>query len=68
MAATLQRRKEPLDRLKESEASPGSQGYAGAHPDDVQRSRMNPATIAAKVTENMQIYLAMVVNTRHMLL
>uniref|UniRef100_A0AAZ3R7K1 MTSS1-like protein n=1 Tax=Oncorhynchus tshawytscha TaxID=74940 RepID=A0AAZ3R7K1_ONCTS len=46
LAATLQRRKEPLDRLKESEASPGSQGYAGAHPDDVQRSRMTPATIA----------------------
>uniref|UniRef100_A0A8C7D0Z4 MTSS I-BAR domain containing 2b n=1 Tax=Oncorhynchus kisutch TaxID=8019 RepID=A0A8C7D0Z4_ONCKI len=59
LAATLQRRKEPLDRLKESEASPGSQGYAGAHPDDVQRSRMTPATIAAKVTEKMQIYLAM---------
>uniref|UniRef100_A0A673W4J3 MTSS I-BAR domain containing 2b n=1 Tax=Salmo trutta TaxID=8032 RepID=A0A673W4J3_SALTR len=46
LAATLQRRKEPLDRLRESEASPGSQGYAGAHPDDVQRSRMTPATIA----------------------
>uniref|UniRef100_A0A673WFA3 MTSS I-BAR domain containing 2b n=1 Tax=Salmo trutta TaxID=8032 RepID=A0A673WFA3_SALTR len=53
LAATLQRRKEPLDRLKESEASPGSQGYAGAHPDDVQRSRMNPATIAAKHGEEV---------------
>uniref|UniRef100_A0A4W5JVW9 MTSS I-BAR domain containing 2b n=1 Tax=Hucho hucho TaxID=62062 RepID=A0A4W5JVW9_9TELE len=40
LAATLQRRKEPLDRLRESEASPGSQGYAGAHPDE--RSRMTP--------------------------
>ncbi|TKS70314.1 MTSS1-like protein [Collichthys lucidus] len=48
-AAAVQRRKEPLDRLRENEASPGSQGYAGpSHPDDVQRSRMNPATIAAK--------------------
>uniref|UniRef100_A0A8C8FDC9 MTSS1-like protein n=1 Tax=Oncorhynchus tshawytscha TaxID=74940 RepID=A0A8C8FDC9_ONCTS len=46
LAATLQRRKEPLDRLRESEVSPGSQGYAGAHPDDVQRPRMTPATIA----------------------
>ncbi|XP_031665243.1 protein MTSS 2-like isoform X10 [Oncorhynchus kisutch] len=53
LAATLQRRKEPLDRLKESEASPGSQGYAGAHPDDVQRSRMTPATIAAKHGEEV---------------
>uniref|UniRef100_A0A4W5MG88 MTSS I-BAR domain containing 2b n=1 Tax=Hucho hucho TaxID=62062 RepID=A0A4W5MG88_9TELE len=46
LAATLQRRKEPLDRLRESEASPGSQGYAGAHQEDVQRPRMTPATIA----------------------
>uniref|UniRef100_A0A673W4D9 MTSS I-BAR domain containing 2b n=1 Tax=Salmo trutta TaxID=8032 RepID=A0A673W4D9_SALTR len=53
LAATLQRRKEPLDRLRESEASPGSQGYAGAHPDDVQRSRMTPATIAAKHGEEV---------------
>ncbi|XP_071013705.1 protein MTSS 2-like isoform X3 [Oncorhynchus clarkii lewisi] len=53
LAATLQRRKEPMDRLKESEASPGSQGYAGAHPDDVQRSRMTPATIAAKHGEEV---------------
>ncbi|XP_013982053.1 protein MTSS 2 isoform X5 [Salmo salar] len=53
LAATLQRRKEPLDRLRESEASPGSQGYAGAHPDDVQRSRMTAATIAAKHGEEV---------------
>ncbi|KAM9422981.1 protein MTSS 2 isoform 7-T7 [Salvelinus alpinus] len=53
LAATLQRRKEPLDRLRESEASPGSQGYAGAHPDDVQRPRMTPATIAAKHGEEV---------------
>lgn len=49
-AAPVQRRKEPLDRLRESEASPGSQSYAGpSHPDDGQRPRMTPATIAAKV-------------------
>uniref|UniRef100_A0A665WAW0 MTSS I-BAR domain containing 2 n=1 Tax=Echeneis naucrates TaxID=173247 RepID=A0A665WAW0_ECHNA len=46
-AAAVQRRKEPLDRLRENEASPGSQGYAGpSHPDDGQRPRMTPATIA----------------------
>ncbi|XP_064779600.1 protein MTSS 2-like isoform X1 [Oncorhynchus masou masou] len=53
LAATLQRRKEPLDRLRESEVSPGSQGYAGAHPDDVQRPRMTPATMAAKHGEEV---------------
>uniref|UniRef100_A0AAY5K6C9 IMD domain-containing protein n=1 Tax=Esox lucius TaxID=8010 RepID=A0AAY5K6C9_ESOLU len=46
LAATLQRRKEPLDRLRESEVSPSAQGYTGAHPDDGQRTRMTPATIA----------------------
>lgn len=49
-AAAVQRRKEPLDRLRENEASPSSQGYAGpSHTDDAQRSRMTPANIAAKV-------------------
>nr|XP_019935820.1 PREDICTED: MTSS1-like protein isoform X1 [Paralichthys olivaceus] len=53
-AAAVQRRKEPLDRLRESEASPGSQGYAGpSHPDDGQRARMTPATIAAKHGEEV---------------
>uniref|UniRef100_A0A671U489 MTSS I-BAR domain containing 2b n=1 Tax=Sparus aurata TaxID=8175 RepID=A0A671U489_SPAAU len=48
-AAAVQRRKEPLDRLRENEASPSSQGYVGpSHPDEAQRSRMNPATMAAK--------------------
>uniref|UniRef100_A0AAZ3PWI7 MTSS1-like protein n=1 Tax=Oncorhynchus tshawytscha TaxID=74940 RepID=A0AAZ3PWI7_ONCTS len=60
LAATLQRRKEPLDRLKESEASPGSQGYAGAHPDDVQRSRMTPATIHGEEVSPAASDLAMV--------
>ncbi|KAL1007131.1 hypothetical protein UPYG_G00082440 [Umbra pygmaea] len=53
LAATLQRRKEPLDRLRESEVSPGSQGYAGGHQDDGQRPRMTPATIAAKHGEEV---------------
>ncbi|XP_038556719.1 protein MTSS 2 isoform X3 [Micropterus salmoides] len=53
-AAAVQRRKEPLDRLRENEASPGSQGYAGpSQPDDAQRSRMTPATIAAKHGEEV---------------
>ncbi|XP_074523224.1 protein MTSS 2-like isoform X2 [Halichoeres trimaculatus] len=54
-AAAVQRRKEPLDRLRESEGSPSAQGYAGpsAHPDDPQRSRMTPATIAAKHGEEV---------------
>ncbi|GLD55611.1 MTSS1-like protein isoform X3 [Lates japonicus] len=53
-AAPVQRRKEPLDRLRENEASPGSQGYAGpSHPDDGQRPRMTPATIAAKHGEEV---------------
>uniref|UniRef100_W5LIT6 MTSS I-BAR domain containing 2 n=1 Tax=Astyanax mexicanus TaxID=7994 RepID=W5LIT6_ASTMX len=50
---TLQRRKEPLDRLRESEASPQSQGYAGVQPEDPQRPRMTPATIAAKHGEEV---------------
>ncbi|XP_026992806.1 protein MTSS 2 isoform X2 [Tachysurus fulvidraco] len=48
-ANTLQRRKE----TRESELSPQSQGYAGVHPDDPQRPRMNPATIAAKHGEEV---------------
>lgn len=55
-AAAVQRRREPLDRLRESEASPGSQGYAGpSHPDDGQRARMTPANIAAKVIVKLMI-------------
>ncbi|GAA6104578.1 protein MTSS 2 isoform X2 [Tachysurus ichikawai] len=48
-ANTLQRRKE----TRESELSPQSQGYAGMHPDDPQRPRMTPATIAAKHGEEV---------------
>ncbi|XP_037304380.2 protein MTSS 2 isoform X5 [Pungitius pungitius] len=53
-AAAVQRRKEPLDRLRENEMSPSSQGYTGpTHPDDAQRHRMTPATIAAKHGEEV---------------
>ncbi|XP_050970291.1 protein MTSS 2 isoform X1 [Labeo rohita] len=53
LASTLQRRKEPLDRLREAETSPQSQGYSGMHSEDPQRPRMNPATIAAKHGEDV---------------
>ncbi|KAJ3593393.1 hypothetical protein NHX12_005728 [Muraenolepis orangiensis] len=51
----VQRRKEPLDRLREQESSPGNQGYSpGPHLDpDGQRTRMHPATIAAKHGEEV---------------
>ncbi|XP_026793311.3 protein MTSS 2 isoform X4 [Pangasianodon hypophthalmus] len=48
-ANTLQRRKE----TRESESSPQSQGYTAVHPDDPQRPRMTPATIAAKHGEEV---------------
>ncbi|MFT7810491.1 MTSS1-like protein isoform X2 [Arapaima gigas] len=51
--STLQRRKEPLERLREPETSSGPQGYAGIHPEDSQRPRMSPATIAAKHGEEV---------------
>uniref|UniRef100_A0A3B4CGL0 IMD domain-containing protein n=1 Tax=Pygocentrus nattereri TaxID=42514 RepID=A0A3B4CGL0_PYGNA len=57
---TLQRRKEPLDRLRESEASPQSQGYAGVHPEDPQRPRMTPATIHGEEVSPAASDLAMV--------
>ncbi|XP_052416809.1 protein MTSS 2 isoform X2 [Carassius gibelio] len=53
LASTLQRRKEPLDRLREAETSPQSQGYSGMHSEDHQRPRMNPATTAAKHSEEV---------------
>uniref|UniRef100_A0A3P9MF72 IMD domain-containing protein n=1 Tax=Oryzias latipes TaxID=8090 RepID=A0A3P9MF72_ORYLA len=53
-AAPVQRRKEPVERPRDNEGSPGSQGYAGAaHPEDMQRPRMTPATIAAKHGEEV---------------
>nr|XP_055064558.1 protein MTSS 2 isoform X2 [Misgurnus anguillicaudatus] len=53
LANTLQRRKEPLDRLREAETSPQSQGYSGMHSEDQQRPRMTPASIAAKHGEEV---------------
>ncbi|KAJ8272104.1 hypothetical protein COCON_G00109630 [Conger conger] len=54
LVSTLQRRKEPLERLREPEASAGAQGYSGMHPEDPQqRHRMTPANIAAKHGEEI---------------
>ncbi|XP_064194088.1 protein MTSS 2 [Anguilla rostrata] len=54
LVSTLQRRKEPLERLREPEASAGAQGYSGMHPEDPQqRPRMTPASIAAKHGEEV---------------
>ncbi|KAJ0056344.1 hypothetical protein NL108_006456, partial [Boleophthalmus pectinirostris] len=48
-AVAVQRRKEPVDRLRESEGSPSAQGYAGpSHADDAQRARMGAAAVAGK--------------------
>lgn len=66
-AAAVQRRKEPLDRLRENEASPSSQGYAGpSHPDDGQRSRMTPANLAAKVKPTGQTIGHLQINERQL--
>nr|XP_015224029.1 PREDICTED: MTSS1-like protein isoform X8 [Lepisosteus oculatus] len=53
LVSTLQRRKEPIERLRESEQGPPPPGYAGLHPEDPQRTRMTPATIAAKHGEEV---------------
>ncbi|XP_015224024.2 protein MTSS 2 isoform X1 [Lepisosteus oculatus] len=53
LVSTLQRRKEPIERLRESEQGPPHPGYAGLHPEDPQRTRMTPATIAAKHGEEV---------------
>ncbi|XP_072321091.1 protein MTSS 2 isoform X2 [Eucyclogobius newberryi] len=48
-AAAVQRRKEPLDRLRESEGSPSAQAYAGpSHAEDAQRARMGAVAMASK--------------------
>lgn len=53
-AAAVQRRKEPVDRLRESEGSPSAQGYAGPpHADEAQRARMNAAAMAGKHGEEV---------------
>uniref|UniRef100_A0A8C9SUY3 MTSS I-BAR domain containing 2 n=1 Tax=Scleropages formosus TaxID=113540 RepID=A0A8C9SUY3_SCLFO len=56
---TLQRRKEPLERLREPETSSGVQGYAGTHSEDSQRPRMSPATIAAKVRRTADLAMVL---------
>uniref|UniRef100_A0A8C9W7P8 MTSS I-BAR domain containing 2 n=1 Tax=Scleropages formosus TaxID=113540 RepID=A0A8C9W7P8_SCLFO len=57
---TLQRRKEPLERLREPETSSGVQGYAGTHSEDSQRPRMSPATIHGEEVSPAASDLAMV--------
>uniref|UniRef100_A0A8C6SQ23 MTSS1-like protein n=1 Tax=Neogobius melanostomus TaxID=47308 RepID=A0A8C6SQ23_9GOBI len=53
-ATVVQRRKEPGDRLRESEGSPSAQGYAGpSHADEAQRARMNTAAMAGKHGEEV---------------
>ncbi|CAL8358064.1 unnamed protein product [Lota lota] len=56
LAATLQRRRESLDRMREPESpsSPqGYSGYSGLHPDEPQRSRTGAGAIAVKHGEPM---------------
>ncbi|XP_023674526.1 protein MTSS 2-like isoform X4 [Paramormyrops kingsleyae] len=53
MVTALQRKKDPLERLREQEAPSGAQGYAGIHPEDSHRHRMTPASIAAKHGEEV---------------
>ncbi|XP_059916808.1 MTSS I-BAR domain containing 2a isoform X4 [Gadus macrocephalus] len=51
LAATLQRRRESLDRMREPESpsSPqGYSGYSGLHPDEPQRSRTGAGAVAVK--------------------
>ncbi|XP_048828754.1 protein MTSS 2 isoform X5 [Brienomyrus brachyistius] len=50
---TLQRRKDPPERLREPETSPAPPAYTAIHPEDSQRPRMSPATIAAKHGEEV---------------
>lgn len=49
LASTLQRRRESMDKMRELEAPPSPLGYSGMQPDDPQRARIGPGTIAAKV-------------------
>lgn len=53
-AAAVQRRKEPGDRLRESEGSPSAQGYAGpSHADEAQRARMSATATTGKHGEEV---------------
>ncbi|XP_041650986.1 protein MTSS 2-like isoform X1 [Cheilinus undulatus] len=48
LASTLHRRRESMEKMRELEAPPSPLGYSGMQPDDPQRARMGPGTIAAK--------------------
>ncbi|MFT7816819.1 MTSS1-like protein isoform X5 [Arapaima gigas] len=45
---TLQRRKDPLEHVREPEAPPGAQGHAGTPTEEAHRPRISPASVAAK--------------------
>ncbi|XP_074055347.1 protein MTSS 2 isoform X1 [Macrotis lagotis] len=53
MAATLQRRKDRVEHLREAEGGPGSGGYPSTGGEETPRPRMSPATIAAKHGEEV---------------
>ncbi|XP_041852980.1 MTSS I-BAR domain containing 2a isoform X3 [Melanotaenia boesemani] len=48
LASTLQRRREPVDKMREMEAPPSPQGYRGVQADDPHRPRSGPGIITAK--------------------
>ncbi|KAL2093791.1 hypothetical protein ACEWY4_011103 [Coilia grayii] len=47
-AASQPRRNDPLERLRESESPYMTRGNSGIHPEDPQRARMSPITVAPK--------------------
>ncbi|XP_055365584.1 MTSS I-BAR domain containing 2a isoform X5 [Betta splendens] len=48
LAATLQRRRGSVDKMRDLEAPPSPQGYSGMQPDDPHRARIGPGSMAAK--------------------
>ncbi|XP_062403153.1 protein MTSS 2-like isoform X2 [Sardina pilchardus] len=46
--ASQARRNDPIERLREAESPYMSRGNAGMHPEDPQRARMSPVTVAPK--------------------
>ncbi|NWU95981.1 MTSSL protein, partial [Upupa epops] len=50
---TLQRRKDRVEHLRETEAGSAATGYPGTGTDDMPRPRMSPASIAAKHGEEV---------------
>nr|XP_040024784.1 protein MTSS 2-like isoform X5 [Gasterosteus aculeatus aculeatus] len=48
LATTLQRRRQSADKMREPDAPPSPLGYSGTQPEEPQRGRTVPGTIAAK--------------------